>query len=136
MAPAVHASPALSKVRRGIGDRAPVGVILPIVGCRHRRSPNVLGVRFTKNWPARSRAAFPASRGDCRRLPYLLQYPMRLLNRRPRFLSTVVELSTGLRQICAQVFGESHLILMCDAKLVALFAGLAQAGAHLESRTS
>jgi hypothetical protein len=31
MAPAVKAKPALRKVRRGM-DRAPVGVILPIVG--------------------------------------------------------------------------------------------------------
>src|ERR1700722_18629572 len=71
MAPPVHASPALSKVRRGIEDRAPVGVILPIVGSRHRRGPNVLGIRFdeelageVKGSLGRSRKVAPAPQSD------------------------------------------------------------------------
>jgi hypothetical protein len=61
MAPAVHASPALSKVRRGM-DRAPVGVILPIVGSATDVARTYLGVRFDEELAGEVKGSFGRSR--------------------------------------------------------------------------
>jgi hypothetical protein len=61
-APAVHASPALSKVRRGIEDRAPVGVILPIVGSATDVARTYLGVRFDEELAGEVKGSFGRSR--------------------------------------------------------------------------